>query len=136
MRNPIQAQAARGGFTLIELTVVISILVVLMSTGIFFSSAIEDWKRGRDASETLRGVYVAQRSYIADNPTSSLSSLTQAKLLPYLPSGAGTFPTVTTLDGQIYSIKVTASPPVVVDGSGVTYDPSNNPKDSLWDVGE
>lgn len=125
-----------GGFTLIEMSLVITILIALMTTGIFFSSAIGTWNAGRLASETLRGVYVAQRTYLADHPTTTLSSLTEAKLLPYLPDRSTTFPKVKGLDDTMRSINVNVSPPVVKDTSGSTYDPSGDPKDSLWDVGE
>jgi prepilin-type N-terminal cleavage/methylation domain-containing protein len=124
------------GFTLIEMSLVITILIALMTTGIFFSSAIGTWNAGRLASETLRSVYVAQRTFLADHPTTRLSSLTEAALLPYMPDQAATFPKVEGLDGTLRSININVSPPVVKDSSGTVYDPSGNPKDSLWDVGE
>lgn len=126
----------RRGFTLIELSLVVGLLIALMSTGIFFSSAIGTWKAGRDASETLRSVYVAQRTYLADHPTTSISSVSRSDLLPYIPGKPTTFPTVEGLDSVTRDIKVTVSPPVIIDNSGVTYDPSGKPDDSLWDVGE
>lgn len=124
------------GFTLIELSLVIGLLIALMSTGIFFSSAIGTWKAGRDASETLRSVYVAQRTFLADHPTTAMSTVSRSDLLPYIPGKPQSFPTVEGLDGATRDIKVTVSPPVVIDNSGVTYDPSGKPDDSLWDVGE
>lgn len=125
-----------GGFTLIELSLVITILIALMTTGIFFSSAIGDWNAGRLASETLRSVYVAQRTYLADHPTTRLSSLTESNLLPYMPDQSPTFPKVKGLDSTLRSININVSPPVVKDSSGTTYDPSGKSNDSLWDVGE
>ncbi len=124
------------GLTLIEMSLVIFLLIALMSTGLFFTSAISNWKRGREASEKLRAVYVAQRTYLADYPLTSVSSLTTTLLLPYLPGSPASFPTVTSLTGTTLNIKVTVSPPVVDAGNGTTYDPSGNTKDSLWDVGE
>lgn len=125
-----------AGFTLIEMSLVIFLLIALMTTGIMFSGAIGKWKAGREASETLRGVYVAQRTYLADHPTVAVTTLTEAKLLPYLPSKDATFPKVQGLDATLRSINVTVSPPVVKDSGGGIYDPSGDPKDSLWDVGE
>jgi len=137
----MKAPAAKGGvraagFTLIEMSLVIFLLIALMTTGIMFSSAVGKWKAGREASEILRGVYVAQRTYLADHPTVAVSTLTHAKLLPYLPTKDTSFPQVSGLDGASKAIKVTVSPPVVLDGGGGVYDPSGDPKDSLWDVGE
>jgi type II secretory pathway pseudopilin PulG len=123
------------GFTLVEMSLVIFLLIALMSTGMFASSAISKWQAGKTASETLRGVYVAQRTYLADYPTTAVTALTQNALLPYLPDRPATFPKVTGLDGVVRDIRVTVSPPVIIQGTG-TYDPSGNPKDSLWDVGE
>jgi type II secretory pathway pseudopilin PulG len=126
----------RSGVTLIEMTLVIFLLIALMSTGLFFSGKISEWKSGREASETLRGVYSAQRLYLADNPTTTVSSLTTALLLPYLPNRPATFPTITSLTNTTLTVRVTVSPPTINNGSGGSYDPSGNSKDSLWDVGE
>lgn len=136
MRATLRQNASPAGFTLIELSVVIGMLIVLLSTGVFFSSAITDWSAGRNASETLRSVYIAQRTYFADHPTASISSLSRSDLLPYIPNGPASFPQVEGLDGTMRDIKVTVSPPVVIDSSGAIYDPSGKSNDSLWDVGE
>jgi prepilin-type N-terminal cleavage/methylation domain-containing protein len=131
-----RSDSLKPGFTLIELTVVIVVLLSLMQTGFFVSRKINEWKLGRDAAETLRTVYTAQRLYLADNPTVSVNSLTATLLIPYLPNQATTIPTVKSLTGADLPIIVNVYPPVVNDGSGVAYDPSGNSKDSLWDVGE
>lgn len=131
-----QEKSGRPGFTLVEMSLVIFLLIALMSTGIFFSSAIGTWKAGRDASETLRSVYVAQRTYLADHPTTPINSVSRSDLLPYMPDKSATFPQIEGLDGVMRDIKVTVSPPVIVGSSGSIYDPSGKPDDSLWDVGE
>ena len=134
--NVPRHQLSPRGLTLIEMSVVLFILVALMSTGLYFSAVITNWKLGRDASEKLRAVYVAQRTYLADYPLTAVTSLTTTMLLPYLPGNVTTFPTVTSLTGATLNIKVTVSPPVVDAGNGTTYDPSGSTKDNLWDVGE
>ena len=123
-------------FTLVELTMVIIVLLVLISVGFYSTSAIRTWRLGREASEALRSVYTAQKLYLSDNPTASVTALTSTLLIPYLPNKATSMPTVTSLTGATLNIKVTVFPPVVDNGSGVAYDPSGNSKDSLWDVGE
>lgn len=125
-----------AGVTLIEMTLVIFLLIALMSTGMFFSGRIADWRAGREASETLRAVYAAQRLYLSDNPTTTVSSLTEALLLPYLPNRPATFPTITSLTNSTLTVRVNVSPPTINNGSGGSYDPSGNTRDSLWDVGE
>lgn len=132
--HAIPALRARG-FTLLEMSVVIMIMMALLSTGLFISRKTDDWRLGRQASETLRLVYSAQRMYLADNPTASVSSLTGALLIPYLPNQATTMPTVTSLTGATLNIIVTVMPPVIDNGTGGTYDPSGSSTDSLWDVG-
>jgi Flp pilus assembly protein TadG len=134
-RNQPQRGTSRG-VTLIEMSLVIFVLIALMTTGIYFSSAISDWKRGRDASEVLRAAYVAQRTFLADYPTTDVSTLTRDQLLGYLPNSPATFPTVTSLDGAELDVNVSVTPPVVDSGDGSPYDPSGKPSDSLWDVGE
>jgi prepilin-type N-terminal cleavage/methylation domain-containing protein len=123
------------GFTLIEMSVVICVLVALMSTGIYFTTKISEWQAGKEAAEQLRGVYAAQRMYLADHPTTAVTSLTAANIIPYLPNNPGAMPTVLSLDDEELGINVAVSPPVLTLG-GATYDPSGSPGDSLWDVGE
>ncbi|MCB1129717.1 MAG: type II secretion system protein [Verrucomicrobiae bacterium] len=125
-----------GAFTLLEMTIVIMVLLALVSTGLFVNNKMDEWKLGKQAGETLRTVYAAQRMYLADNPTAAVSSITNAKIIPYLPNQATTMPKVTSLVGTQLNILVNVSPPVINGGSGVTYDPSGSSNDSLWDVGE
>jgi type II secretory pathway pseudopilin PulG len=136
MKKSFHQRPKPSGFTLVELSLVIFVLIALMTSGIFFSSAVSKWKAGREASETLRSVYVAQRTYLADHPTQPIDTLTEAELLPYIPNKPSSFPKVEGLDDVMRSIDVTVSPPVVTDGGGAIYDPSGKPDDSLWDVGE
>jgi hypothetical protein len=118
------------------MSVVIGVLLALMSTGLYFNNKISDWKAAKEASETLRSVYAAQRMFLADNPTTAVTAITEAQLLPYMSNKPSTIPTITSLENKELDIKITVSPPVVDDGSGGIYDPSGDSNDSLWDVGE
>jgi len=118
------------------MTIVIMILLSLIGIGLYSANSVKNWRLGRQASETLRTVYTAQRLYLSDNPTAAVSSLTGALLIPYLPNKAAAMPTVTSLTGTTLNIKVTVFPPVVDGGGGTPYDPSGSTTDSLWDVGE
>ena len=131
-----QPPTTKLGVTLLEMTIVILVLLTLIGTVSFSTNAINNWQAGKEASETLRSVYVAQRTYLADHPTTAVATLTQADLLPYLPNRPDNFPTVEDLDGNDLEIKVDVSPPVVINSAGSTYDPSGKSNDSLWDVGE
>jgi prepilin-type N-terminal cleavage/methylation domain-containing protein len=141
MKSARSATPTRKGFTLIELSVVIFILIALLSMGFGMSRAIDTWKKGKEASETLRSVYTAQRLYLADHPTSAVSTLTHSMVAPYIPNGNGnTVPTAVSLtNGTLYA-RVNVSPPVWTTTSGGTsgtaYDPSGSSTDSLWDVGQ
>jgi len=130
------SNSRRGAFTLVEMTLVILILMILIAVGFQVANMSKTTRLGRQASEALRTVYTAQRLFLADNPATPVTSLTNALLIPYLPNRATTMPTVESLTGSTLTIKVTTFPPVVDSGGGVTYDPSGNSKDSLWDVGE
>ena len=136
MRTSPRSKYRRSAFTLLEMTVVIMVLLALVKVGLFASSALDKYKLGRIACESLRSVYTAQRMYLADNPTASVTDLTSALLIPYMPNGATTIPTVKSLTGATLTVILTVSPPVINAGSGVTYDPSGSNLDSLWDVGE
>lgn len=141
MITPRLSSRSKRAFTLLEMTIVIMVLLALTKIGLFTSTKMDEWKLGRAASETLRGVYAAQRMYLADNPTTAPSALTDATLLlPYMANNASgaltAMPTVKSLTGTTLGIRFDVSPPVINAGSGVTYDPSGSNKDSLWDVGE
>lgn len=132
----MKSPGSRSGFTLVEMTVVIMVMMTLLGTGLYVSRQYSDWQLARTASENLRTVYAAQRMYLADNPTVVVANITTAQVLPYLPNRATTMPTVKSLAGATLAIRVNATPPNINDGSGGIYDPSGKPNDSLWDVGQ
>lgn len=131
--NPIRRPQA---FTLVEMTLVIAVMLALIGAGLSVSGSSRKTLLGREAAESLRSVYTAQRLYLSDYPLAAVSSLTAEKLVPYLPNRLTAVPTVKSLTGATLTIKVNVFPPVVDGGGGTTYDPSGNSKDSLWDVGE
>ena len=135
MKNPRPSSPHPAAVTLIEMSLVIGMLIALMSIGFVVSGRVGDWRLGRLAGETLRTVHAAQRLYLADHPTTTVASITQADLIPYLPNRATTMPTIETLKGETATIQITVIPPVAVLG-GEPYDPSGSTTDSLWDVGE
>lgn len=126
----------RRGVTLIELTVVIMVIMAMIGATMYFGGNIETWRKGKQASEALREVYAAQRGFLADNPRRSLTSLTSAELIPYLPSRGTTLPTPEALDGTALSVNVKVSPPTLLHTDGSLYDPSGSGEDSLWDAGK
>ena len=126
----------RNGFTLVEMTVVIMVLMTLMGTGLYVSKQYGNWQLGRTAAENLRTVYAAQRMYLADNPTAVVANITNSQIIPYLPNRATSMPTVKSLAGVTLSIRVNVTPPNINNGSGGVYDPSGSTTDSLWDVGQ
>ncbi len=97
-------------------------------------SSITDWREGRAASEKLKSVYIAQKSYLADHPTASIGSFTSSLLIPYLPGNPGALPTTSSLEDADLTVKISDMPPVF-ELSGSTYDPSDSGEDGLWDVG-
>lgn len=120
------------GLTLIELTLVISLLVMLSAVTFMSLSGVQKWKKAKLAGEHLRVVYLAQKTYLADHPTDSVSSLDAAKLIPYLATGAAAIPTIEKLDGSETTVKLDQMPPIVIG----PYDPSARTDDGLWDVGK
>ena len=124
------------GATLLEMTIVILVLLTLIGIGTYSTGKIADWRLGREAGETLRTVHAAQRMFLADRPTTTVSAITATDLLPYMPKGTTTMPTVESLEGTELGIIVNTNPPVVDAGGGAVYDPSGSPDDSLWDIGQ
>ena len=136
MKIPRPSSLFRKAFTLVELTIVIMVILALSTVGFVSSKKMTDWKLGRAAAESLRSVWSAQRMFLADNPTFTVSALTNADLIPYLPNNAAAIPTVTSLSGTTLTILVNQIPPVVNTGNGTRYDPSPTTTDLLWDVGQ
>lgn len=125
----------RSGLTLLEMTVVIVVMITLIGISVFALNGYREWQRGTDASRVLRLVYNAQRTYLAEHPTESVSSLTAEKIIPYLSDNSSSLPTAQAMDDSVLTVNVAVSPPVLVHGDGSDYDPSGDPDDGLWDVG-
>ena len=125
----------RSGFTLLEMTVVIAVMLTLIGVGLGVSQQYSKWQLGRAASEELRSVYAAQRLYLSDHPTALVANIVADDIEPYLANRADALPTVKDLDGAERTIRVNVTPPVIADGADA-YDPSGSTTDSLWDVGE
>jgi len=126
------ASRSNSGTTLVELSVVIATLVVLTGIVSLGVGAFTTYRNGQTAGEILRSVKAAQMLYLADNPSTFVSSLTQAVLQPYMPND--TWPTLPMVGSQQPIINCAVFPPVAVL-NGQTYDPSGSPTDGLWDVG-
>jgi prepilin-type N-terminal cleavage/methylation domain-containing protein len=130
-------QAAKSGFTLLEMTVVIAVILVLVGAASLGVKPYYAFRDGRAAGEMLRSVKAAQLLYLADNPSVPVSSLTfdssATGILPYMPNG--TAPTLPSVGAQVPTINCAVFPPVAVLG-GTTYDPSGSTTDGLWDVGQ
>lgn len=122
------------GLSLVEMSLVIGVMLGLATIVTYSVSGILDWKTGRDATEKLRGVYIAQKSYLADRPSKNVATFTAAELIPYLPGNPGAMPSATTTSGQALTLNVTVMPPFFMVGTD-RYDPSDSQSDGLWDVG-
>jgi prepilin-type N-terminal cleavage/methylation domain-containing protein len=123
---------SRSGFTLVELSVTIGVILILIGTASLGIKPYLDYRDGRSAGEMLRSVKAAQLMYLSDNPSTPITSLTQALLLPYMPNG--TWPILPPVGAVAPTINCTVFPPVA-DLSGTPYDPSGSNTDGLWDVG-
>jgi prepilin-type N-terminal cleavage/methylation domain-containing protein len=122
------------GFTLIEISLVIALMLGLAALGTISMGAIQDWNKGKNASLALQAVYSAQRSYLADHPTADITTITSATLTPYLPAGWTAMPTMTGLADEALTLDHTVLPPIFRNGT-TAYDPSKTTKDGLWDTG-
>lgn len=139
MKTPQQTEnnrkALEKGVTLIELTVVLFVIMGMISATMYFGGNIAQWRKAKEASESLRSVYAAQRAFLADNPRRTLESLLNTELVVYLPDQTGVIPSVESLAGDPLVIDITVSPPVLRSVDASIYDPSGRDNDSLWDVG-
>jgi type II secretory pathway pseudopilin PulG len=122
------------GFTLIEISLVIGLMLGLTALGGFSYAMVRNWNKAKNASLALQAVYSAQRSYMADNPTADITEIDADTLLPYLPTGWSEMPTATSLTDTTLTLDFRVMPPVFLAGA-TPYDPSNSTKDGLWDIG-
>lgn len=123
------------GFTLIEISLVIGLILGLMTLGGISYSMVSRWNKAKNASLALQAVYSAQRSYLADNPTADITQVAPSTLIPYLPVGWTAMPTnLKGANDENLTLDTTVLPPVYTYG-GSTYDPSQTAKDGLWDIG-
>lgn len=122
------------GFSLVEITLVIGLMLTLAAITAYSVSSITSWRNGRDASEKLRSVYIAQKSYLADRPSKSYATFTEGELIPYLPGNPGALAPQKGNNNETLTYNVQVMPPVFKNGSS-TYDPSGSAQDALWDVG-
>lgn len=124
----------QAGFTLIEISLVIALMLGLCAMVGLGASSVHDWNKGKEAGLGLQAVHSAQRSWLADHPTSDISNITSAQIISYLPQGWSAIPVATGLQGETLTLDFTTMPPRWVQGSS-PYDPSNSPTDGLWDPG-
>lgn len=124
-----------GGFTLLEVSMVIALILGLSMVAGFSINAVQDWNKAKGATVSLQAVYAAQRSYLADHPTTDIKNVPSSELLPYLPEGWSTMPTATGLSGEPLTANHTVMPPYFMAGTN-RYDPSTTQTDGLWDVGQ
>jgi prepilin-type N-terminal cleavage/methylation domain-containing protein len=126
---------SKRGFTLVEMTVVIAVILVLVGAASLGVKPYYAYRDGRTAGEMLRAVKAAQLMYLSDNPSALVTSLTPGptgNLVQYMPQG--NWPTLPSVNGVVPTINCAVFPPVAVL-SGTTYDPSGSTTDGLWDVG-
>src|SRR5271170_7258270 len=91
---------AKSGFTLIELSITIAVILILVGAASLGIKPYYAFRDGRAAGEMLRSVKAAQLMYLSDNPAALLTSLTggpTGNLTPYMPNG--TWPTLPSVGG-------------------------------------
>jgi prepilin-type N-terminal cleavage/methylation domain-containing protein len=132
MKSTLQSRST-GGLTLIELSVTIAVMLILAGIVTISVKPFIAYRDGSTAGEMLRSVKAAQLMYLADNPATDITALTQDNLTKYMPQG--NWPTLPSVNGQTPTINFNVFPPVAVL-NGSTYDPSRSPTDGLWDVGK
>jgi prepilin-type N-terminal cleavage/methylation domain-containing protein len=126
------AARAKGGFTLVEMSVTIGVILVLIGAASLGIQPYLAYRDGRTAGEMLRSVKAAQLMYLSDYPSTPVTGLSPTLLLPYMPNG--TWPVLPSVNSVVPTIDCTVFPPAAVLG-GTPYDPSALTNDGLWDVG-
>lgn len=131
---PSTSSAARG-FSLVEISLVIALLLALSTFAGLTVTSVRNWQRGKDAALSLQAVFAAQRAYLADHPTANIALVSSAQLQAYLPEGWSAMPSFTGLENEAITLDHTAMPPRLY-ANGAVYDPSGKTDDGLWDTGK
>jgi len=136
IKNSPQKEFERG-LTLIELTVVMAILLTLLAISVTTVRGYHRWQAENAGTALLRSVYNAQRTYLSENPTVPVASVTAANIFPYLSEtvdaprdadGNVTALPIVTFEEVDYNVLVNVSPPTF------NVDPSGDPNDGSWDL--
>jgi len=135
MNPPVSIRRRPRGFTLIEISLVIGLLLGLTTLVGFNVTAVRKWQLAKDASMSLQAVYAAQRAYLADHPTVNVGQVTSAQLQAYLPQGWSTMPVFAGEEGESLLLDHSVMPPRLLHNAAV-YDPSGSGTDGLWDTGK
>ncbi len=131
---PPPPSAARG-FSLVEISLVIALLLALSTFAGLTVTSVRNWQRGKDAALSLQAVFAAQRAYLADHPTANIALVSTAQLQNYLPEGWSTMPAFTGLENEAITLDHSVMPPRLY-ANGSVYDPSGKSDDGLWDTGK
>lgn len=135
MKVPPPATAAARGFSLVEISLVIALLLALSTFAGLTVTSVRNWQRGKDAALSLQAVFAAQRAYLADHPTANIALVSSTQLQAYMPEGWSNLPSFTGLADEAITLDHTAMPPRLY-ANGAVYDPSGKPDDGLWDTGK
>lgn len=147
------------GFSLVEISLVLGLLLGLMVVVGVGAVQVQDWKRAKNASLAAQAVMAAQQAYLADHPTTVVTPVGAAgdvrfdlatmgdgggpltaaafseRLRGYLPRGWSAIPVAEGLDDEPLTLDFVRMPPRWQHG-GSDYDPSAATDDGLWDAGE
>jgi len=122
----------RRGFTLIEVMVVVSIIVILAAIGIAVGAAVRRKSAETATKNTLESLRQAMNSYLTDHPEPSAANWLQAlKADPKIASAIATLPGVNPPPSN------PPIPPEVDDGYGgkIVYIPSTDARRSSFKSG-
>ena len=135
MVKNIQIRRFQAAFTLVEICLVIGLVIALTSFIGLSVIAVRDWQTGKSASLSLQAVYSAQRSFMADHPTTQIDAVSTSQLESYLPQGWSSMPVFIGLDDEALTLDHSVMPPRILN-NGSIYDPSGKNNDGIWDLGK